>query len=77
MATVVSSPTENRVAMPTTKLLINGQWVESVSGKRFSTVNPATGSAICDIAEADVADVNLAVKAARAAFHPKSPWRRM
>ena len=77
MATVASSPTEKRVAMPTTKLLINGQWVESVSGKRFATINPATGEAICDVAEADAADVNLAVKAARAAFHSKAPWRRM
>src|ERR1700733_8246132 len=77
MATLASSPTEKRVAMPTTKLLINGQWVESISGKRFATINPATGEAICDIAEADAADVNLAVKAARAAFHSKSPWRRM
>src|SRR5580658_392338 len=77
MATLVSSPTEPRVAMPTTKLLINGQWVESISGKRFATINPATGEEICQVAEADVADVNLAVKAARAAFAPKSPWRRM
>ena len=77
MATVASSPTEKRVAMPTTKLLINGRWVESVSGKRFSTINPATGDAICDVAEADAADVNLAVKAARAAFNSKAPWRRM
>lgn len=77
MATVVSSPKEKRVALPATKLLINGQWVESVSGKRFPTIDPATGEKIADIAEADAADVNLAVKAARAAFHSKSPWRRM
>src|SRR5580698_10073280 len=77
MATVVSSPTENRVAMPTTKLLINGQWIPSASGKTFGTVNPSTGDEICQVAEADAADVDLAVKAARAAFHPKSPWRRM
>ena len=77
MATVASSPTEKRVALPATKLLINGQWVESISGKRFDTINPATGEKICDVAEADAADVNLAVKAARAAFHSKSAWRRM
>ncbi len=82
MATAVPSstenlPTENRVALSATGLLINGQWVESVSGKRFKTFNPATGDPICDVAEADAADVNLAVKAARAAFDPKSPWRRM
>jgi len=77
MATVVASPSETKVALPSTKLFINGQWVESVSGKRFSTINPATGEPICDVAEADAADVNLAVKAARAAFHSKAPWRRM
>ena len=38
---------------------------------------PPTGEAICDVAEADAADVNLAVKAARAAFDAKAPWRRM
>ena len=48
-----------------------------VSGKRFKTVNPSTGEAICDVAEADAADVDLAVKAARAAFDSKAPWRRM
>ena len=77
MATVVASPSETKVALPSTKLLINGQWVEAVSGKRFTTINPATGDPICDVAEADEADVNLAVKAARAAFHSKAPWRRM
>ena len=25
------------------KLLINGEWVDSFSGKTFETVNPATG----------------------------------
>src|SRR5271170_6342422 len=77
MATLASSPTENRVPVSATKLLINGRWVDSVSGKRFATINPATGEPICDVAEADAADVNLAVKAARAAFNSKSPWRRM
>src|SRR5580698_4525095 len=77
MATVVSYAQENRVTVPATNLLINGQWVESVSAKRFKTVNPSTGETICEVAEADAADVNLAVKAARAAFHPKAPWRRM
>jgi aldehyde dehydrogenase (NAD+) len=77
MATAVFSPTEDRVAVSATKLLINGRWVESVSGRRFKTVNPSTGEAICDVAEADAADVDLAVKAARAAFDTKAPWRRM
>ena len=77
MASVLSLPTESPVALPQTKLLINNRWVASVSGKTFATINPATGEEICQVAEADAADVNLAVKAARAAFDAKAPWRRM
>jgi len=58
------------------KLLIGGKWVESVSGKTFETVNPATGDTICQVAEADKADVDLAVAAARKALESK-PWARM
>ncbi|MGD1073333.1 MAG: aldehyde dehydrogenase family protein [Bryobacteraceae bacterium] len=76
MASVLSLPTESPVALPPTKLLINNRWVASVSGKTFPTINPATGEEICQVAEADAADVNLAVKAARAAFDTKAPWRR-
>ena len=43
------------------KLLINGQWVESASGKTFKTYNPATGEVITEEAEADEADVDRAV----------------
>src|SRR5690348_12716506 len=76
MATAIQN-TEPDVAIKQTKLLINNRWVDSVSGKRFDTINPATGEPIAQVAEADKADVDLAVKAARAAFHSKSPWRRM
>ena len=50
------------------KLFINGKWVNSISGKTFATLNPSTGQEICQVAEADSADVDLAVKAARKAF---------
>jgi aldehyde dehydrogenase (NAD+) len=59
-----------------TKLLINNRWVPSESGKTFATVNPATGEEICQIAEADAADVEKAVKAARRAFE-HGPWRKL
>ena len=58
-----------------TKLLINNRWVPSESGKTFATINPSTGEEICQVAEADAADVDKAVKAARAAF--EGPWRKM
>src|SRR5579872_999411 len=73
MATLVS---ELPVAIGQTKLLINNRWVNSRSGKTFPTINPSTGEEICQVAEADAADVDEAVKAARHAFE-KGPWRKM
>ncbi|MER3491953.1 MAG: betaine-aldehyde dehydrogenase [Mastigocladus sp. ERB_26_2] len=67
---------EQQVKIGPTKLLINNEWVESVSGKRFETINPATGEVICDVAEADAPDVDKAVEAARAAFN-SGEWRNM
>jgi len=75
MASVMTSHVPPSVATTATKLLINNRWVNSVSGKTFATVNPATGEEICQVAEADAADVEIAVRAARAAFN--GPWRRM
>ena len=50
-----------------TQLFINNQFVNSTSGKQYSTVNPANGKALALVAEADNADVLLAVKAAQQA----------
>uniref|UniRef100_A0AAR2LVE7 Aldehyde dehydrogenase domain-containing protein n=1 Tax=Pygocentrus nattereri TaxID=42514 RepID=A0AAR2LVE7_PYGNA len=58
-------------------IFINNEWYDSVSGKTFSTYNPATGEKICDVQEADKADVDKAVQAARSAFSLGSEWRRM
>jgi aldehyde dehydrogenase (NAD+) len=61
---------------PQQPLFINGKWQDSVSGKTFPTTNPASGEVICQVAEGDKADVDLAVKAARKAFED-SPWSKM
>jgi aldehyde dehydrogenase (NAD+) len=74
MSTTASALTEPRVNVRATKLLINNEWVDSASGKTFATVNPTTGEEICPVAEADAADVDRAVKAARAAFN-NDAWR--
>ncbi|WP_028393065.1 aldehyde dehydrogenase family protein [Bacillus cihuensis] len=58
------------------KLYINGEFVESISKKTFSTPNPATGEKLADVYEADKEDINLAVHAARNAFD-NGPWSRM
>src|SRR6202142_2497417 len=58
------------------KMLINGQWVNSISGKTFPTYNPSTGEVLAQVAEGDRADIEQAVKAARKAFDHR-PWRRL
>jgi phenylacetaldehyde dehydrogenase len=58
------------------KMLIDGKWVNAVSGKTFPTYNPATGEVLAQVAEGDKQDVDIAVKAARKAFE-SGPWSRM
>lgn len=60
-----------------TQLFINNNFVDSVSGKKFSTINPVDGSVIAEISEGDKADVDKAVAAAKEAFSRKSKWRTM
>jgi aldehyde dehydrogenase (NAD+) len=59
-----------------TKMLIDGKWVDSTSGRTFETINPATGQPIARVAEGEAPDIDRAVKAARRAFD-EGPWRKM
>lgn len=47
---------------------INGEHISAVSGKTFTTTSPIDNSYITDVAEGDAADIDLACKAAAAAF---------
>jgi aldehyde dehydrogenase (NAD+) len=76
MISTLPMPTETHTAPTATTLLINNRWVPSESGKTFATINPSTGEEICQVAEADAADVDKAVAAARAAFD-QGPWKKM
>ena len=67
--------TKNDVKIKPGNLFINGRWVDSVSGKTFDTLNPATEDVITSVAEGDSADIDLAVTAAREAFE-NGPWKR-
>jgi len=58
------------------RMLIDGRFVAAASGKTFPVYNPATGEAIAQVPEAEAADVNDAVLAARRAFE-EGPWGRM
>ncbi len=52
--------------------LINGEWVDSVSGETFDTINPATEETIAKVAKGGPEDVDAAVKAAAEAY---KEWR--
>ena len=76
MSTVVETKPVSAPKIRQTGILIGDEFRASVSGKTFKTVNPATEEVICEVAEGDSADVDLAVHAARAAFET-GPWSRM
>src|SRR5216110_3303182 len=56
-------------------LFINGKFVKPSSGKYFETINPATEEKLAEVAEANAADVDKAVKAARNAY--ERVWKKM
>ncbi len=56
-------------------LFIGGRWVAPRSGKFFQTISPSTEQVLSEVAEANAADVNDAVLAAREA-HDKY-WSKM
>ena len=63
----IDSHVMNFLAHPR-KMLINGAWSDSASGKTFAVYDPATGEILVRVAEGDREDIDRAVKAARKAF---------
>src|SRR4051812_4979847 len=59
-----------------TQAFINGAYVDSVSGATLDCISPITGESIAQVAACDQADVDIAVRGARAAFESGS-WSRM
>jgi len=60
---------------PQYDLFINGKFEKPLSKKYFATINPATEEKISVVAEANSADVNKAVGAARNAY--EKVWKKM
>ena len=58
---------------PSKKTYINGQWVESRSGKTFNVYNPADGSLVGEAPDMDGEDTAAAIEAAETAF---SEWSK-
>jgi betaine-aldehyde dehydrogenase len=67
----MSSPA--KPAVKTYQNYVNGQWVSAAGGATFPVYDPSTEEVIAHVAEATAADVDKAVKAARAAFD-SGPW---
>ena len=59
------TPTVQDFLVPPRKMLIDGKWIDSASGKTFPVYDPATGSVIAQVAEGDTEDIERAVVAAR------------
>ena len=66
MSSQPSSATHSE--LPELKNFIAGEYLGSSTGKTFDNVDPVTGIAFATVSEASEADVDAAVKAARAAF---------
>jgi aldehyde dehydrogenase (NAD+) len=60
---------------PRYELFINGEFVKPSSKKYFDTINPANEEKLSEVADANAADVDKAVKAARAAYD--NVWSKM
>jgi aldehyde dehydrogenase (NAD+) len=72
--TSLCGATQRFLARDEHRLLIDGREIPVVSNKTFDTFDPSTGAVLGRLAEGDEADINRAVRAARAAF--EGPWSR-
>ncbi|MEO6143487.1 MAG: aldehyde dehydrogenase family protein [Dermatophilaceae bacterium] len=60
---------------PSYGLFIGGEFVDTLDGSSFKTINPSSEEVLAEVTEASEADVERAVRAARKAFD--GPWGRM
>src|ERR687892_366461 len=73
-AQALSEPAREFVSAEPRGHSIGGEEVASADGRRFETIDPATGEAICEVAYGGPEDVDRAVRAAREAF---APWSKL
>ena len=65
---------KNNIKFPS-QLFINGEYKDSISGKKFKNISPIDGKKINDISFSQIEDVDIAVKVARKSFESGS-WSR-
>ena len=51
-----------------TRHFIDGTFVDSVTGGRFTVINPASGATLCEVSAGTAADIDLAVASGRRSF---------
>ena len=61
---------------PETRMFIDGKFVDSVTGRKFESINPATGEVVAAVAQGNAEDVDRAVASGRKAFK-SGVWSRM
>ncbi len=55
---------------------IDGRWTDPAAGDRFAVIDPTGGDVLAEVARGGAADIDQAVRAARAAFD-EGPWPRL
>lgn len=63
--------------MEVLKNYINGEWVESVTGRKREIICPSDGTVIAYTTESNKEDAKAGIAAAKEAFYGKGTWRRM
>ena len=58
------------------RMYIDGSWVDALGGRTFASLNPSTAKPWAKVPEADVSDVDRAVRAAHKAY-TEGPWAKM
>ena len=59
-----------------TRLFIDGKFVDAKKGGRFTSINPANGEAIAEVAAGTAEDIDRAVAAARKRASSRAAGRR-
>ncbi|KAF3915447.1 Omega-crystallin [Orbilia brochopaga] len=72
----LETPVTGTYTQPT-GLFINNEFVKGKKGQEFEVINPSNEKVTCKVHEATEEDVDIAVAAARKAFHVGSEWRTM
>jgi len=59
------------------QMYIDGEWTSGTSGDTMDAVNPATGEVFAGFCRSSIADVRMAVAAAKKSFYVTREWRDM